>query len=141
MMDDDWLTDPNGLDEDEDTAGTAGTDEAQDDEDDDEPVQDSAGADEDGAEGDDSDPDEPRRHGTPRANTAQAWEIVLAERNEAGEWHTVGEPVPDVDFMEQALAYDFAERENKRRIGRGFDWANDPGRAWVAVRVGTRGRL
>jgi hypothetical protein len=24
---------------------------------------------------------------------------------------------------------------------RGFDWANDPGRAWVAVRVGTRGQL
>ena len=51
------------------------------------------------------------------------------------------DPVPDVDCMEQALAYDYAERENKRRFGRGFDWANDPSRALVAVRAGRRGRL
>lgn len=67
-------------------------------------------------------------------------EALLAERNEASECHTVGQQVPNVDFMEQSLAYDNNERENKRRFGRGLDRANDPGQAWVAVRVGTRER-
>ena len=123
------------------TAPTAPTRRWTDAQDDDEPAQDGAGDDEDDAEGDDSDQDEPQRHGTPQAGTAQAWEIILAERNEAGEWHTVGEPVPDARFPTMDLAFDYATRLNCRDFGRKFDWANDPGRAWVAVRVGTRGRL
>ena len=63
------------------------------------------------------------------------------ERDAAGKWDTVGKPVPDVDFLEQALASDFAKRENKRRLELSFDWSNGPARAWVVVRVGTMGRL
>lgn len=122
MRDMDWPTDPDGLV-------------------DDEPPQDAVGDDEDVAEGDDSDQDEPHRHSTPQASTAQAWEIILAERDEAGEWHTVADPVPDARFPTMDLAFDYATRLNCRDFGKRFDWANGPGRAWVAVRVGARGRL
>jgi hypothetical protein len=105
--------------------------------DDDEPAQDGAGNEENGAEGDDSDPDEPQRHGRTQASTAQAWEIVLAERNEAGKWQTVGEPVPDARFPTMDLAFDYATRINCRDFGKRFEWLNEPCRAWVAVRVGT----
>jgi hypothetical protein len=78
---------------------------------------------------------------TPQAEEEGAWEIVMAERDDAGEWRTVGEPVPDVDFTDQGLAYDFAESRNRREFGRRFCWTTDPSKAWVMVQAGMRGRL
>jgi hypothetical protein len=66
----------------------------------------------------------------------QAWQVQLAERDEAGEWRVVGEPLPDAQFDEMGLAHAWAENRNKRDYGRRFDWANEPDRGWIAVRVG-----
>lgn len=138
MSYDNGPTDPEGL---EDADGERGTDEAQHDEDCDPDAQDGAGDEEDDAEGDDSDPDEPQRHGKPQASTAHAWEIIQAERNEAAGWRTVREPVPDARFPTIDRAFDYRTRLNCRDFGKRFDWMCNPGRAWLAVRVGTRGKL
>lgn len=99
------------------------------------------GGDEDDAEGDDSEQDRRHPHGRPQAGIAQAWEIILAERDADGEWHTVGEPVPDAHFETLDVAQAYEEARNRRQFGRRFDWMADPSKAWVAVRIGQRGRL
>jgi|GEM_PF-6507132 len=73
--------------------------------------------------------------------TFQAWQVILATRDDAGQWSTVGEPVADARFDTMAVAHGYAETRNKRDFGWRFDWTKDPPRAWVAVREGHRGAL
>jgi len=68
------------------------------------------------------------------------WVCILAQRDAGGEWETVGQPLEDVDFDSQAVAYDFCEKRNRRGNVR-FDWGNDPIMAWVAVRADALGKL
>ena len=62
----------------------------------------------------------------------------MAQRNEAGQWRTIGEPVRGARFPTMDLAHDFAEVRNRVSF-KGFDWLDDPGVAWLAVPVGVRG--
>jgi len=102
-------------------------------------VDDDAGAE----QGDDDDADEdPDEHdGRPQAASVESWEVILAERDEAGQWSTVGEAIDDARFESIGLAYAYAETRNKRQFSHRWDWTLDPDRAWVAVPVGHRGRL
>ncbi|MFN0130334.1 MAG: hypothetical protein ACKV19_27040 [Verrucomicrobiales bacterium] len=68
------------------------------------------------------------------------WLIILAERGPDGEWRTVEEPLPNVEFVDVEIAYDYAMKKN-RSWNRASDWADDPSLAWVAVRSDSLGRL
>jgi len=98
-----------------------------------------AGADQ--GDGDDATTDPDEHPDRPQAASVESWEVILAERDEAGQWSTVGEAVDDARFESIGLAYAYAETRNKRQFTHRWDWTLDPDRAWVAVPVGHRGRL
>jgi hypothetical protein len=75
----------------------------------------------------------------PLGHPKQAWCVQLAERGDDGEWRVVGEPLPDAQFDGMGLAHTWAENRNRRDFGKRFDWANEPDRGWIAVRIGTVG--
>jgi hypothetical protein len=77
----------------------------------------------------------------PRTKPRGPWVVIMAERDASGEWLTVGESVPGYIFSAMGDATDHANQMNQSDFGRRFDWLDNPGRAWVAVPVGQRGRL
>jgi hypothetical protein len=85
----------------------------------------------------DSEQDDHGHRGASRGASWSVWEIILAERDEGGEWHTVGQPVPDAHFEALDHAQAYADSRNHRQFGRGFDWLVEPARGWIAVRVRT----
>lgn len=71
----------------------------------------------------------------------EPWVVVMAERDDAGEWRTVGEPLAREQFHDLDLAFTFANALNRRDFGQKFDWLANPPRAWLAVRPGQLGAL
>ena len=75
----------------------------------------------------------------PLGHPKQAWCVILAERDAAGAWRTVGEPVADAVFDDMSTAHLWAENRNKRHFGQKFDWLSNPPKAWITARVGQVG--
>lgn len=90
------------------------------------------------AEGDGEDSE--RENGLERG-VREPWVVVMAERDDAGEWRTVGEPLDREQFHDLDLAFTFVNALNRRDFGQKFDWVANPTKAWLAVRSGQLGAL